>query len=1331
MPNTKPTVLLLSRNYSNGLAVARMLGSVGFTIDMIASSHIQGASDVAACSKYIRNFSEVVSKKVGEDGEQELLDEILAHKEGNNKTILIPTDDYTTTIMDINRDKLEPYFVMPSVENGGQGDLSNLMDKTTQAAMAKSIGLNVADSWTFYLEDEIVIPDDMVYPCYVKPVKSIVGYKTEMAVCNSADELRGKLEKLKERYSDRTILVQEFLNIDYEIASAGLCLNQHVVLPGLIRKTRVGKHGTGVTLTGELVSNDILGKDIAEKAVELLKLFHYTGMFGMEFAVCGDKIYFNEVNLRSAGESFAYYLDGVNLAELYVKGLLGESFDKNEEELNEFGKTIVYDKIAYEDLIYGFLSRGELDECLEKSDYAILVNDDDPAPGNLFVKKSLERWEEKEFKRRRRKQKEECLKATMEATGWDEEYALQQIKYTRKKLGITYNAYRQHELYLVPVEEQAAKYDESRGITRSVKQPIKKTEGPLVVVLSRNYQTGLSVIRSIGAAGYQIDLVASAFRAGESEIATTSKYVRNWVEIVSRKGKGKGEEYILEELQKYSALKEKAVLFPTDDYTASVMDNFRDELKDIFIMPEIIGGGAGAMTEHMDKSVQSQLAREVGLPTPKEWIVELSDGTIPEDIVYPCFCKPTESISGFKAEMARCNNEEELDSHLTMLRGKDKNRKILIQEFLEIDDEIDMSGICFDDEVVIPAIIRKTQVAQFEKGVTLAGKLVPLAELGGLEDKIIEMMKNYHYFGMFDLELNIVGDRILFNEVNLRSGGPNYSYFANGVNIPGVFVNEAFGKKHTAEELEIKQYGRSFVYEKVAWEDYINGFITKKQLDDIIKNADCTLLCTEDDPVPGQLFIKSVRSKSLKSKKNYARYQVLGPMLRPLKQKVLGYPQTKRGNERRADEPLPRVLVSGRNYCSNLCMARSLGMAGYDVEILRIFQTKPKKHQALRKPMPEAYTKYVKGYYYCISHRKARKIVDKFIEIADPHHKMLIVPVDDLVADIIDEYYDELSPYYIMPNVDGKGGQISKLMSKGVQKELAKEFGLPVLDSCLISVEKGKFVIPENVPYPCIIKPNISKNSSKSSIRICQNETELRDNLISLSARKDIEMICEQFVNIDKEYSLLGLSTVDGVVGPGFFVAEEGGQKEHRGVALMGKILDTAEYQELIDQLNAFMATLKFNGLFDIDLIKTTEGKMYFVEINMRYGASGYALTKCGANLPGMFADYMIQGKPVDLNAKVAEVNKTFVSERVLIDEYAGGRIEMDKVTSSMKEADIHFIMEADDPKPYKHFKKFYRSAKKIREFRAAEEQRLEREAAEVRARIAQKKIAEDTGDDD
>ena len=177
-----------------------------------------------------------------------------------------------------------------------------------------------------------------------------------------------------------------------------------------------------------------------------------------------------------------------------------------------------------------------------------------------------------------------------------------------------------------------------------------------------------------------------------------------------------------------------------------------------------------------------------------------------------------------------------------------------------------MSGVCLDQQIIIPAIIKKTNVAQYEKGVTLAGKVVPFAELGEIQTQIIEMMKSYHYIGMFDLEFNVVGDKIYFNEVNLRSGGPNYSYFMSGVNLPALFVKEATGQEHTPEEEKVEAYGKSFIYEKVAWDDYIHGFMTKRELNTCIAEADIPLLYSNEDPAPGQLFIRKITKTARKKK---------------------------------------------------------------------------------------------------------------------------------------------------------------------------------------------------------------------------------------------------------------------------------------------------------------------------------------------------------------------------------------------------------------------------------------------------------------------------------
>ena len=172
-----------------------------------------------------------------------------------------------------------------------------------------------------------------------------------------------------------------------------------------------------------------------------------------------------------------------------------------------------------------------------------------------------------------------------------------------------------------------------------------------------------------------------------------------------------------------------------------------------------------------------------------------------------------------------------------------------------------------------------------------------------------------------------------------------------------------------------------------------------------------------------------------------------------------------------------RIMVAGRNWCSNLCMAKSLAAAGYEVEILHVWQKKPGKLNLQRYVKPEKHSDMIKAYYLCNSQRNSVRIGNRLRELANPGHKMLLIPVDDLVAFAVDEYYDDLKDYYILPNIDGKGGEICRLMSKEVQKDLAIAAGLPVAKGTPLKYEGGDLVIPDTVTYQCFIKPNASRNS--------------------------------------------------------------------------------------------------------------------------------------------------------------------------------------------------------------------------------------------------------------
>lgn len=842
-----------------------------------------------------------------------------------------------------------------------------------------------------------------------------------------------------------------------------------------------------------------------------------------------------------------------------------------------------------------------------------------------------------------------------------------------------------------------------------------------VVIASRYWPTALSLIRSLGAAGFVVDLAASVPKAGDSRFPASSRYVRRFAETVCKSIKTEDDMELLQVLADFSkepdgseSGDEKPVLLPADDYTSSLIDRNSEMLRELYVIPDAMGGRQGALTEMMNKTVQSRMAAECGLVCPAEWIIDLRDIAIPDDVIYPCYCKPVYSYTGFKGEMAKCSSPEELKAHLEYLKSRNPDRDILVQEFIDIDREMSISGLSLRKresegvKVTIPAVIVKGMPAKYERGVAITGTLVPVDVLGGLVEGIEKLLNAMDYNGMFDMDFHCSGDKIYFGEVNLRSGGTSYAYYLSGANLPAAAVKGLrYGAEAVSdEETSLKAFGKTFVYEKVLWRDHLQGFLTKAEVSKIIENADFGLISDPTDPAPGEMYEKyaqeCINKKKKKQLKKSAK-KALRPFTRRAKEMLKGYPQYKPGNARRRSAQ-PRAMVAGRNYSSNLCMARSLGLAGYDVEILRIHTRQPDKKNTLALMIPEAYSRYVKAFYVCALQGSSKRAVDKLIREADRERKMLLVPTDDVAAYIIDEFYDQLKEFYILPDRNGVQDGITAMMSKTLQKDLAEGFGIPVLHSTKVRVRNAEYTLPEGISYPCFVKPDVSRLSSKKRMGKCENEAELRAILDDIGAKLDFEMLIEDYIEIKSELSILGLCCGGKVLCPGVMEAVDGGTGARRGVAATGRCL--APYandrigEELMDKLRSFMGSLGYTGLFDIDLIETTDGSIYFVELNLRSGASAYVLTGYDINLAGIYADHKLKGADVpdedELKQRCAGSKAvTFASEKVLLEEYGDGNIGEKEFEDAIHSADVHFIMDKSDIMPYRKFMNAFHKIRK------------------------------------
>lgn len=831
----------------------------------------------------------------------------------------------------------------------------------------------------------------------------------------------------------------------------------------------------------------------------------------------------------------------------------------------------------------------------------------------------------------------------------------------------------------------------------------------LVIVLTRNYSTALSVVRALGKSDYLVDLIISCNRKSDAEVVRNSKFIRKSTVILGKKSSQKTDQNVISAIKSYiGTRKEKIFLFPTDDYSTMLIDFYREELKHYFVMPYIVGGEAMAITNLMDKAVQAALARKTSMLVPKDWMIDLGEIQIPDDMVYPCFCKPIASVHGYKTEMRKCHNREELAEHLAFLQMRNDDRCVFVQEFINIEEEFSTAGVCIDQEIILPGLVKKSRVAQYETGVTLAGCVVPPDYLGReIEEQIKEVLRQFHYVGMFDMEILRCGDKYYFGEVNLRSGGPNFAFTLRGTNLPDVAVRAVLDMERKPEHEVIHTFYTPFVYEKVAWEDYINLCITKEELDRLLTESEDKLLDWSEDPGPGIIFNERMESNAESARKRVKKanrkYRQIARDIRNknrLKKRYKYFMKLNKVdtvnrilvNSDSDNKKRKRVILISRNYCSLMTMIRSIEKCDCDIEVVRVFQKEPKYRDAIQWMNPEMYSKYISNYKVCVTNRDPDKLVQFILKMYDPARETLLIPCDDLPISVIDTNYDTFKDLFVVPNLGSKALSINAVMEKGYQKKMAQKYGLNVTNAHEIWIYNGDYTLPEGIDYPCFIKPLISVTSSKSIMQRCNSEEELILALNNLGRnRKELGILVEDFLEIQEEYALLGYCAGDKVVIPGGMLKFiEGGKGRHIGVAMFGEVISTEPMQNLMEQIKEMLRSLNFTGLFDVDLLKAN-GKVYFCELNLRFGASGYAITKSGVNLPEMMVNHMLFGQDVDENVTIDRPGRTFVSEKILLEGYVDGFLTRYQLNRYLRKADVFFVIDENDPEPYRFFKTRYK----------------------------------------
>ncbi|MCR5450826.1 MAG: hypothetical protein K6F23_15675 [Solobacterium sp.] len=377
---------------------------------------------------------------------------------------------------------------------------------------------------------------------------------------------------------------------------------------------------------------------------------------------------------------------------------------------------------------------------------------------------------------------------------------------------------------------------------------------------------------------------------------------------------------------------------------------------------------------------------------------------------------------------------------------------------------------------------------------------------------------------------------------------------------------------------------------------------------------------------------------------------------------------------------MPDIIVMGRNYTSRLGMIRAAGIAGYNVKVIRI------RNSANPETFDEK-SRYVQEYCTVDEHD-----TDRLLELlkqlaAKSSEKQIIIPTDDNSAFFLDEYRNSLTDSFLFPGMLNPEDSVSYYMDKKVQKELAEEVGLPVAKGWKLSFSETGFTVPDDISFPCFVKPEKSIRGRKKDMLRCSTSAELHKHLDKVygdyrNAGISGDLLAEEFIDIHKEYDLPGFTDGEMVVLP-FFI-EKG--LTYSGVTGTGTLLDCSQFQETYEKLCALVRKIAFRGLVDIEVYENN-GTVYFNELNLRFGASGYAATGYGINLPEMLIK-SLQGVPFSGQTGKITDRKSFASEKVCFQVYLSGKISWKELQDIYSKADFTFVQNNDDPEPYREFQK-------------------------------------------
>ena len=349
------------------------------------------------------------------------------------------------------------------------------------------------------------------------------------------------------------------------------------------------------------------------------------------------------------------------------------------------------------------------------------------------------------------------------------------------------------------------------------------------------------------------------------------------------------------------------------------------------------------------------------------------------------------------------------------------------------------------------------------------------------------------------------------------------------------------------------------------------------------------------------------------------------------------------------------VIIIGGNHHNTLSLIRCFGHK--NIKTILILEAKSSNFVSC--------SKYVEKTYYCNNDED----ILSSLNLIKQSKKLLVICASDHSASLLDLHYEQLKDSFYFANIKEKEGELTVLMDKHKQTELAEKCGFNVPKSWLYNKEIEKYV-----EFPCLLRPLESIHGGKK-IRICNSLEELHQSLKDFS--KNDKILIQEYINKESEIVIVGLAVKGKVIIPGYSFKH----REISGGTTFSTVypIENLNYN-LAEICERYIKEIGYEGLFGIEFVGKN-GYFYFIEINLRNDATCYSVAKAGMNLPYAYWAFCNQQHYTsELSKRITKTNS--IVEYTDINNIFFRKISLCQWIKDLKNSDCKYIFDSKDLKP-------------------------------------------------